>query len=73
MSDIKKVHYPIDYLEYVDRNGDPHFPAVPIERVRKAFSGKYAFLRRPDLEFILFNLCLGIRCENKIWHDHSIN
>ncbi|MDY9928011.1 FAD-dependent monooxygenase [Methanosarcina sp.] len=59
LSDIKKVHYPIDYLEYVDRNGDPHFPAVPIEHVRKAFRGKYAFLRRPDLESILFNRALA--------------
>lgn len=59
LSDIRKIHYPIEYLEYVDRNGNPHFPAVPIDRVRRAFKGKYAYIRRPDLEFILFNRALA--------------
>jgi 2-polyprenyl-6-methoxyphenol hydroxylase-like FAD-dependent oxidoreductase len=59
LSDIRMIHYPIDYLDYVDRNGAPHFPAVPIDRVRRAFKGKYAYLRRPDLEVILFNRALA--------------
>jgi 2-polyprenyl-6-methoxyphenol hydroxylase-like FAD-dependent oxidoreductase len=66
LSDIKRVHYPIDYLEYVDRNGDPHFPAVPIDRIRKAFRGKYAYLRRPDLELILFNRALASGVEIRL-------
>ncbi len=53
--DIREVHYPIDNLEYVDHNGNPHFPAVPIERVRRALDGKYAYLSRSDLERILFD------------------
>lgn len=55
LSDIAKIRYPIDHLEYVDRNGNPHFPAVPIDRVREAFEGRYTYLRRPDLNLILFN------------------
>ncbi len=63
LSDIADIHYPIDYLEYVDRNGAPHFPPVPIDRVRKAFGGRYAYLRRPDLERILFNRALALGVE----------
>ncbi len=63
LSDIKKIRYPIDYLEYVDRNGDPRFPDVPLDRIRKAFDGKYAYLRRPDLEVILFNRALASSVE----------
>ncbi len=59
LSDIRRIHYPIDYLEYVDRNGEPHFPAVPINRVRRAFKGMYAYFRRPDWEIILFNRALA--------------
>ncbi len=63
LGDIAEIHYPIDYLEYVDRNGNPHFPAVPIDRVRKAFGGRYTYLRRPDLERILFNRALACGVE----------
>lgn len=57
--DIMEVRYPIDSLEYVDRDGNPIFPAVPIDRLRRALGGKYAFLRRQDLEGILFNRSLA--------------
>lgn len=60
-SDIMKVRYPIDSLESVDRDGNPIFPAVPIDRVRRALGGKYAFLRRQDLERILFNRSAAAR------------
>ncbi len=54
LGEIREVRYPIDDLEYVDRDGNPRFPAVPIERVRRAFDGNYTYLRRSDLERILF-------------------
>jgi 2-polyprenyl-6-methoxyphenol hydroxylase-like FAD-dependent oxidoreductase len=57
--EIRKVRYPIDYLEYVDSNGRPRFPPVPLERVRKAFDGKYTYLLRPDLEKILYDRALA--------------
>jgi 2-polyprenyl-6-methoxyphenol hydroxylase-like FAD-dependent oxidoreductase len=54
VDEIREVRYPIDDLEYVDQSGNPHFPAVPIERVRRALGGNYAYLLRSDLERILF-------------------
>ncbi len=57
--EIREVRYPIDALEYVDKSGSPTFPAVPIERVRRAFGGKYTYLRRSDLERILFHRASG--------------
>jgi len=53
--DIRMIRYPIDFLEYVDRNGDLIFTALPIDRLRHALGGKYTPLLRPDLERILFN------------------
>jgi len=53
-ADIERLPRPIDTLVYVDHRGNPRFPPVPIERVRRALDGKYAYLRRPDLESILF-------------------
>jgi 2-polyprenyl-6-methoxyphenol hydroxylase-like FAD-dependent oxidoreductase len=55
VDDILKVRYPIDSLEYVGRDGNSVFPALPIDRVRRALGGKNAFLRRQDLERILFD------------------
>ncbi len=59
VDEIREVQYPIDDLEYVDESGSPRFPAVPIERVRRALWGKYAYLRRSDLERILFHRASG--------------
>lgn len=53
--DIMKIRYPIDSLEYVDRGSKPVFPQLPIDRLRRAFGCKFMFLRRQDLERILFN------------------
>jgi 2-polyprenyl-6-methoxyphenol hydroxylase-like FAD-dependent oxidoreductase len=55
VDDIRAIRYPIDRLEYVDRNGRPRFPGVPIDRVRRALGGRYAPLRRPDLVRIFFD------------------
>jgi 2-polyprenyl-6-methoxyphenol hydroxylase-like FAD-dependent oxidoreductase len=52
---IRATHYPIERLEYVDGDGNPRFPPVPIDRVRRALGGKYAPLRRPDLARILLD------------------
>jgi len=54
LDDIRAIHYPIDHLQYVDRDGRP-FVSTPIERVRRALNGQYIYLRRSDLEKILFN------------------
>jgi 2-polyprenyl-6-methoxyphenol hydroxylase-like FAD-dependent oxidoreductase len=56
---IKHVSYPIDVLDYVDAQGSPRFPPVPLARIRDAFEGKYAYLRRPDLERILFDRAMA--------------
>lgn len=50
---LKAVKYPIDYLEYVDSAGKPYV-SVPISWVRRVFDGNYVYLRRSDLETILF-------------------
>jgi 2-polyprenyl-6-methoxyphenol hydroxylase-like FAD-dependent oxidoreductase len=55
VDDIRRIGYPIDLLEYVDRNGNPLFPGIPIDRVKRALGGKYTPLLRPDLERILFD------------------
>jgi 2-polyprenyl-6-methoxyphenol hydroxylase-like FAD-dependent oxidoreductase len=54
LDDIRAVHYPIDHLQYVNQDGRP-FISTPIERVRRALNGRYIYLRRSDLEKILFN------------------
>ena len=50
---LRKITYPIDALQYVDRNGDPYL-SLPVSSVRKALAGKYTYLLRTDLERILF-------------------
>jgi 2-polyprenyl-6-methoxyphenol hydroxylase-like FAD-dependent oxidoreductase len=52
--EIRDVHYPIGYLEYIDKEGHPRFPPIPLARIREALDGNYTYLRRPDLERILF-------------------
>ncbi len=61
---LRAVKYPIDYLQYVDRSGKP-YASVPISRVRHALDNNYVYLRRSDLEAILFERAkstgLGVR------------
>ena len=49
---LRAVRYPIERLEFVDRNGAPYVH-MPIERMRRALDHKYVYLRRQDLERIL--------------------
>lgn len=49
---LREIRYPIDALEFVDRHGDVYYRA-PITNVARALDHRYAYLRRPDLLFIL--------------------
>ena len=51
---IRAVRYPVDRLEYIDGEGRPKIPPIPIDRIRQALGGNYTPIRRPDLERILF-------------------
>ena len=53
IDELKKIQYPLRYLEYVDRNGKP-FLSVEMSRIKKSFGNKYLPLRRSDLEKVLF-------------------
>ena len=53
VDELRAVKYPIDYLEFVDHTGKPYVSA-PISRVRQALNDNYVYLRRSDLEKILF-------------------
>jgi 2-polyprenyl-6-methoxyphenol hydroxylase-like FAD-dependent oxidoreductase len=48
------IHYPIDSMQYVDANGKPYL-SVPIKRIKKALNNQYVYLRRADLEGILYD------------------
>ncbi len=50
---LREIRYPIDRMEFVDRDGTATI-AVPIERFRAALFHRYVYLRRSDLERILF-------------------
>jgi 2-polyprenyl-6-methoxyphenol hydroxylase-like FAD-dependent oxidoreductase len=50
---LRSVRYPIDRLEFVDENGNPRVK-VPIDRIRRALSGNYVYLRRSDLARLLY-------------------
>jgi 2-polyprenyl-6-methoxyphenol hydroxylase-like FAD-dependent oxidoreductase len=49
---LRAVRYPIDDLEFVDRDGAPYVH-MPIARLRRALDNEYVYLRRQDLERIL--------------------
>ena len=51
---LRAIRYPIDALEFVGRDGEAYY-TVPISRVRRALDGRYVYLRRPDLERILYD------------------
>ena len=46
-------NYPIDAMEFVDAHGEPYVH-MPIDRLRRAHDRRYVYLRRQDLERILF-------------------
>jgi 2-polyprenyl-6-methoxyphenol hydroxylase-like FAD-dependent oxidoreductase len=55
---VREARYPIEFLEYVDNKGQPRFPPVPLDRLRKALNGRYTYIRRPDLAWILYRRAL---------------
>jgi 2-polyprenyl-6-methoxyphenol hydroxylase-like FAD-dependent oxidoreductase len=52
--ELRAIRYPIDALQFVAANGDS-YASVPISRVWHALGGKYVYLRRSDLERILYD------------------
>ncbi len=50
---LRAIHYPIDSMQFVDDHGETYV-SVPIDVVRRALGGKYVYLRRSDLEHILY-------------------
>jgi 2-polyprenyl-6-methoxyphenol hydroxylase-like FAD-dependent oxidoreductase len=51
--ELRAIHYPIDALQFVDAKGKV-YTSVPIERISRALGGDYVYLRRSDLERILY-------------------
>jgi 2-polyprenyl-6-methoxyphenol hydroxylase-like FAD-dependent oxidoreductase len=52
--ELKAIHYPIDFFQFVDATGNV-YASVPVARIFRALHGKYLYLRRSDLERILFD------------------
>lgn len=53
IDDIRAVTYQVDSWQYVNSDGKPYI-SFSIADIRKALDGKYTYLRRSDLERILF-------------------
>ena len=56
--ELRAIRYPIDSLQFVDGQGQV-FDRVPIEVVRRALGGRYVYLRRVDLERILYERAMA--------------
>jgi 2-polyprenyl-6-methoxyphenol hydroxylase-like FAD-dependent oxidoreductase len=50
---LRTIHYPIDSMQFVDSQGETYV-SMPIDVVRRALGSKYVYLRRSDLEHILY-------------------
>ncbi len=50
---LRAIRYPIEALEFVDDEGHV-YASVPISRISRALDGRYVYLRRSDLERILY-------------------
>jgi 2-polyprenyl-6-methoxyphenol hydroxylase-like FAD-dependent oxidoreductase len=50
---LRSIRYPIDEMQFVDDRGES-FDTVPISVVSRALGGNYVYLRRSDLEGILY-------------------
>jgi 2-polyprenyl-6-methoxyphenol hydroxylase-like FAD-dependent oxidoreductase len=50
---LRAIRYPIDEMQFVDDRGKS-FDTVPISVVSRALGGNYVYLRRSDLERILY-------------------
>lgn len=53
IDDIRAITYQVDSWQYVDSNGEPYI-SLSITDIRKVLDGKYTYLRRSDLEQILY-------------------
>lgn len=53
IDDIRAVTYQVDSWQYVDSQGKPYI-SLSITDIRKELNGKYTYLRRSDLEQILY-------------------
>lgn len=53
IDDIRRVTYQVDTWQYVTSHGKPYI-SLSIADIRKVLNGKYTYLRRSDLESILF-------------------
>jgi 2-polyprenyl-6-methoxyphenol hydroxylase-like FAD-dependent oxidoreductase len=56
---LHAIRYPIDWLEFVNADGAV-WDTVPIDRVRRALGGNYVYLRRSDLEHILYDRAFAL-------------
>ena len=56
---LRAIRYPIDEMQFVDNRGRS-FDTVPISIVSGAFGGNYVYLRRSDLEQILYERALDV-------------
>jgi 2-polyprenyl-6-methoxyphenol hydroxylase-like FAD-dependent oxidoreductase len=52
--ELRAIRYPIDLVQFVNAAGTV-WESVPIDRVRRALDGNYVYLRRSDLEHILYD------------------
>jgi 2-polyprenyl-6-methoxyphenol hydroxylase-like FAD-dependent oxidoreductase len=59
---LHAIRYPIDSLQFVDASGGI-YTSVPIDRVRRALDDKYVYLRRSDLERILYERAIAAGVE----------
>lgn len=64
LSEFKKIQYPIETMEFVNAHGTP-WCEVSMEKIRQAMGGAYTYLRRPDIEQILYREVVksGIRIQ----------
>jgi 2-polyprenyl-6-methoxyphenol hydroxylase-like FAD-dependent oxidoreductase len=56
---LHAIRYPIDRLQFVNVEG-VIWESVPIDRVRRALAGNYVYLRRSDLERILYDRAVAL-------------
>src|SRR5690348_6219494 len=59
VDDVRAISYQVNAFRYVDSSGKP-YATLPLDSVRDALKGKYNYLRRSDLEHILFKRAQGI-------------
>jgi 2-polyprenyl-6-methoxyphenol hydroxylase-like FAD-dependent oxidoreductase len=51
---LRAIKYPVDTLAFVNDAGKSWFQ-IPLKRIRAAFSDKYCYLRRSDIQHVLVN------------------